>query len=324
MNRDTGRAGITGRRRGCAQSSHVDLVLDALKPSPSRAARGAESMHRRPARVLQLILPARLAALLMLLAMGADLPVHAARIVVLQLSDTPRLAKTLSALQIHAGMPIDLVRLADTSDEAWEAALAKGERPVSSSHSVRCKRFPRATVFGITGGALSCRTGCAARRHAVAALGSAGGHAGVVAAQTRSLREDRRARLRSGHQPAPRRGDRGRAGRCRLQDVDDTCRWPVRNPCGARSDRHARRRAARVTGLDGLYARIRTRHPAALVPQAATYIGPNEAWVRMGALYALDWDYDQVGATCAHLALREMQARDPPRRSRRRSRLACR
>ena len=47
----------------------------------------------------------------------------------LQLSDTPRLAKTLSALQIHAGVPIDLVRLAETSDEAWEAALAKGERP---------------------------------------------------------------------------------------------------------------------------------------------------------------------------------------------------
>ena len=36
-------------------------------------------------------------------------------------------------------------------------------------------------------------------------------------------------------------------------------------------------------------------------------IGPNEAWVRMGALYALDWDYDEVGVVCAQLALRALQ-----------------
>ena len=40
-------------------------------------------------------------------------------------------------------------------------------------------------------------------------------------------------------------------------------------------------------------------------------IGPNDAWVRMGALYALDWDYDQVGATCAQMALREAQGTRP-------------
>jgi len=31
-------------------------------------------------------------------------------------------------------------------------------------------------------------------------------------------------------------------------------------------------------------------------------IGPNDAWVRMGALFAVDWDYEDVGATCARLA----------------------
>ena len=36
-------------------------------------------------------------------------------------------------------------------------------------------------------------------------------------------------------------------------------------------------------------------------------IGTSDAWVRMGALYALDWDYDEVGAVCAQLALREVQ-----------------
>jgi putative ABC transport system substrate-binding protein len=36
-------------------------------------------------------------------------------------------------------------------------------------------------------------------------------------------------------------------------------------------------------------------------------IGPNDAWVRKGALYALDWDYAEVGAACAVLAERELR-----------------
>jgi putative ABC transport system substrate-binding protein len=38
-------------------------------------------------------------------------------------------------------------------------------------------------------------------------------------------------------------------------------------------------------------------------------VGPNDSWVRMGALYALDWDYAEVGATCAQLAEREVLER---------------
>jgi putative ABC transport system substrate-binding protein len=37
-------------------------------------------------------------------------------------------------------------------------------------------------------------------------------------------------------------------------------------------------------------------------------VGPNDAWVRRGALFAVDWDYGEVGAACAALALREAQA----------------
>jgi putative ABC transport system substrate-binding protein len=34
------------------------------------------------------------------------------------------------------------------------------------------------------------------------------------------------------------------------------------------------------------------------------FIGLSSAWVKAGALFALDWDYQDVGAQCAELALR--------------------
>ena len=47
-------------------------------------------------------------------------------------------------------------------------------------------------------------------------------------------------------------------------------------------------------------------------------IGLSETWVRAGALYALDWDYRELGAFCARLALRQLSgvhaaAANPPR-----------
>jgi putative ABC transport system substrate-binding protein len=35
-------------------------------------------------------------------------------------------------------------------------------------------------------------------------------------------------------------------------------------------------------------------------------IGPSESWVQAGALYALDWDYRELGAFCGRLALRQL------------------
>ena len=35
-------------------------------------------------------------------------------------------------------------------------------------------------------------------------------------------------------------------------------------------------------------------------------IGLSEAWVQAGALYALDWDYRELGAFCGRLALRQL------------------
>ena len=47
-------------------------------------------------------------------------------------------------------------------------------------------------------------------------------------------------------------------------------------------------------------------------------IGLSETWVRAGALYALDWDYRELGVFCGRLALRKLPgahaaAADPPR-----------
>lgn len=48
--------------------------------------------------------------------------------------------------------------------------------------------------------------------------------------------------------------------------------------------------------------------------------GPSEAWVRAGALYAIDWDYQDLGRYCAALALRQLggnkAALPPPPRTR--------
>ena len=34
------------------------------------------------------------------------------------------------------------------------------------------------------------------------------------------------------------------------------------------------------------------------------FIGLSSAWVKAGALFALDWDYEDVGAQCGELAIR--------------------
>jgi putative ABC transport system substrate-binding protein len=40
-------------------------------------------------------------------------------------------------------------------------------------------------------------------------------------------------------------------------------------------------------------------------------VGLSDAWVKAGALYALDWDYEEVGGYCASLAFRQLAAGRP-------------
>jgi len=41
-------------------------------------------------------------------------------------------------------------------------------------------------------------------------------------------------------------------------------------------------------------------------------VGPTEAWVKAGALYALDWDYGDLGRYCASLGLRQLAGGKAP------------
>jgi putative ABC transport system substrate-binding protein len=55
--------------------------------------------------------------------------------------------------------------------------------------------------------------------------------------------------------------------------------------------------------------------------QRLPLVGPAASWARAGALYALDWDYEDLGRQCADVALRLLQQRGsvllplPPRRA---------
>lgn len=244
----------------------------------------------------------------MLLALGAPLSSYAARIVVLQASDTPRLAKTLAALQKHAGMPLDVVRLANTSDEAWEATLAKDERP-----AVVVALGPLASDFIVGRPAgppvVHCLAGPDALRAGTPSLPSEV-PADTQAAWLRKL--------------VPAAKTVGLA----FDPVTNTRRAEaIAAALGAAGYRTLMRPVAGPSAIPAALEQIATRADVLLaLPDSTVYtresargillqsfrrrmpvIGPNDAWVRMGALYALDWDYDEVGAACAQLALREVQ-----------------
>lgn len=263
---------------------------------------------RRPAHALSLTLPARIAALFMLLAIVAGLPAHAARIVVLQASDTLRLAKTLAALQRQAGMPIDVVRLTNPSAEIWEAALAKGERPavvvalgpLASDFIVRVPAGP--PVVHCLAGPDALRAGTPSLPSEVPADTQASWLRKLVpAAKTVGLAFDPVTNTRRAEAIAASFSAAGYK----------TLMTPVAGPSAipAALDQLASRADVLLALPDStVYTRESARGILLQSFRRRTpVIGPNDAWVRMGALYALDWDYDEVGAACAQLALRELQ-----------------
>ena len=306
LKRDTRRAGITDRRRGRA-NSNVELAPDAMKPSLSRIARG-EATRRCLADRLLPRLSARLPALCLLIAIGAVLPSHAARIVVLQGSDAPRLAKTLAALQKHAGTQLDVVLLANTSDQGWEAALAKGERPavvvaLGPHASDFIVRFPAGPpVVHCLAGPDALRAGAVSLPSEVPADTQASWLRKLVpAARTVGLAFDPVTNSRRAEAIAAALGAAGYK----------TLMTPVAGPSGipAALEQIASRADVLLALPDAM---VYTRESARGIllqsfRRRTPVVGPNDAWVRMGALYALDWDYEEVGAMCARLAVREMQ-----------------
>ena len=244
--------------------------------------------------------------ILPLLAVAAD--AQATRVVVLQGSDSPRLASTVAALQKYADAPLEVVHLANISETAWQATLASGERP-----AVVVALGPRASDFIVRSPqpvpVVHCLAGADALRAGLPSLPSevpADAQASwlrklLPAARTVGLAFDPATNTRRAEAIAAALAAAGYK----------TLMAPVARPSAlpAALEQIAMRADVLFALPDAM---VYTRESARGIllqsfRRRTPVIGPNDAWVRMGALFAVDWDYDEVGATCARLA-RDLQA----------------
>jgi putative ABC transport system substrate-binding protein len=251
-----------------------------------------------------------------IVALSTIAPAHAARVLVVQAAETMRLTKTLDALRARSSLPVDVVPLARIDAGTWNAALASGERPdvvVALGPRASNHLMKQATPVPV----VHCLAGPDALRAGVPAMPS-DVPADVQAAWLKRLVPNARTvgvAFNPGHNE--RRAEATAAG---LRAAGyGTWMEPVESPAAlpaaleklaSRADvvlavpdamLHA---TAAVRGL--ALNSFRTRIPL---------IGMVPDWVENGALYAIDWDYDEVGAACAQLVAREIaggRARTPP------------
>ena len=248
----------------------------------------------------------RLAACALAIACLPSASADAARLVVVQAHDTPRLAKTLAALQARANVPVEIIRLPAERDAALESALAKQPRD-----NVIVALGPRASDFVVGLNAPHATVHCLAGPDAL--------RAGLPAVPSDAPADQHALWLRKLVPAAKRVGvlydpalntRRAEAVAAALEIAGYKV---LLQPVGAPS--------ALPTALAGLTGRadVLLAVPDRMVyaPETAKgillfsfrsgipLIGPDEAWVRKGALFAVDWDYAEVGAACAALALRD-------------------
>jgi putative ABC transport system substrate-binding protein len=282
---------------------------DAASPSPAPVDSAAPGSHVKPTSDARRPWPVLLFAALVSLVPAMPSTAHATRLVVVQDGETPRLAKTLGALRESAGIPVEIVRLSASGQEGFEAALSRGEAPV-----VVVALGPRASDFILrqspSVAAVHCLGGADALRAGLPAVPShvpADHHAKwlrklVPNATSVGVAFDPAMNTRQAEALAATLGQSG----YRMLLV------PVATP------------AALPGALESLAGRIDAlvalADPTVYTAESARgillfsfrkripLVGPNPAWVRMGALYALDWDYGEVGATCARLALRQVHS----------------
>lgn len=243
---------------------------------------------------------------LAVLAFAVPVGVEAARVLVVTAAATPRLERTLETLRESAGRAVEVVQLGPAGEEAFEAALSRGEDPKlvvalgpRASDFVMRQRAPVAAVH--------CLAGPDALRAGVPAIPSdvpADSHVSwlrklVPNAKTIGVAFDPAMNTRRAEAMAAALISAGY--RMLLTPVTSPAELPA--------------------ALDSLAGRIdvllalpdRTVYTPESARGMLLYsfrnriplIGPNDAWVRMGALYSLDWDYAEVGATCARMALRQ-------------------
>lgn len=252
------------------------------------------------------------------LALAVSLPAQAARIVVLQGSGAPRIESALAALREHAAMPLDVVTLpADASDTGPVSRLAAERGTVLVALGPAASDF--AMQLPAAARVVHCLAGADALRAGLPAVPSevpAGDQAAWLAkllpgARTVAFLFD----------PA-RNARRAEALAAAFQAAGyKSLLRPVPAPAAlpAALESIAGRAEALVALPD---ATVFTRESSRGIllfsfRKRIPLVGPNDAWVRLGALYAIDWDYREVGAACARLAAREAGFPDgaatPPR-----------
>lgn len=235
---------------------------------------------------------------------------HAARILVVQGADTPRIERTLASLRERATLPVEVLPLHQLGTAALPSAWRGSERG-----SVLVALGPRASDevlrLGLPGPVVHCLAGPDALRAGLPGVPSevpvdqqASWLAKLVPnAKSVGLLFDPALNTRRAEAQAAALGLAGY--RTLLQPVPSPVALPAAlEALAGRADVLLALPDATVYARESargvLLHSFRKRLPV---------IGPSEAWVKTGSLYALDWDYAEVGAACAALAAREVDAR---------------
>lgn len=236
----------------------------------------------------------------------ASLPATAGRMLVLQASETPRLAQTLASLRQAADMPIEVIKLTGARDEALEATLARGD-----TDTVIVALGPRASDFAVRlvtpAPVVHCLAGADALRAGLPAVPSEAPLDSQAAWLRKLVPGTKTVGLLFDPTMSTRRAEA--LGAAFASAGYKILLQPVATPAALPSA------LASVVGrIDVLmvipdptvYARESARGIVLFsFRKGIPLVGANDAWVRMGALYALDWDYAEVGQSCAGLVLRE-------------------
>jgi putative ABC transport system substrate-binding protein len=286
----------------------VEPNPDVVVPSPLRATLLVRLKRWRAGPVAHGLSRSPLVTLLVIaaVAIAQSPPSHAARMLILQANDTPRLTRTLGALREHAGMQVDVVMLTTTRDPALESLLTRG-----GEADVIVALGPRASdmIAGLPSSSpvVHCLAGANAMRAGLPAIPSEAPLDSQAAWLRRLAPATRTVGLLFDPSFSTRRAEALSAA---LAGAGyKTLLQPVANP------------AAIPAALETIASRVDV---LMVIPDPTVYahealrgllmfsfrkriplVGANDAWVRMGALYALDWDYAQVGESCARLAARE-------------------
>ena len=239
-------------------------------------------------------------------------PSGAARILVLQSASTPRLMQTLAVLRERVGVPVDVIQLADTRDEPLERAIASG-----AGDTVIVTLGPHASdyVFNLKTPApvVHCLAGADAMRAGLPSVPS-DVPGDLQASWLRKLLPSARSigllynPVRNTRRAEAMAASLSMAGyRVMLQVVGTPAELPAAlDQVSGRIDALLALRDATV------YTRETSRGILLfLFRRNIPLIGPDDAWVNSGALYALDWDYADVGAACAVHAVRALKSGKP-------------